>query len=320
MNLPADNPLVSVVLPTHNRAALVKRAILSVLAQTYENFELLVVNDASTDDTAEVLATVKDPRLRVFNCEVNKGAAAARNLGIASGKGEMFSFHDDDDIWFPHKLERQVTALQNASPDTGWCLCGFVCRAGNRCHYVGGKHYYEQLDFKEGIARGNQGPDWSLIATPCWLVRRESLDRSGPFDERIRSWDDWELGLRLDQVCQRVFVDEPLFMQDLVEGGGLTRAERARVNDLRIILDKHGAMWSKRPKVLARNYLFIGRMESLHLNSKIGRKALFQSLRYQPLRLKTWICLMLTLIDSKQNQRLTSWIRTTKISFERFRS
>lgn len=315
-----DQPLISVILPTHNRAALVGRAVSSVLGQTYENLELIVIDDASTDDTREALTAFKDSRLRVVHAEVNKGAAAARNLGLEHARGELIAFSDDDDTWFAPKLERQADALACASADVGWCLCGFLRRANGRVEYVGGTWYYAQLDFSQGANRSvaEGGMDWSLIATPCWVVKREALDRSGPFDARIRAWEDWELGLRLEQTCKRVFVDEPLFLQDHTEGGGLTRAERAQAGALQVILDKHGAMWSTRPRVMARHHFIIGRVESKYDGPGAGRQHLLRSLRLWPFSARTWGALVLSLAGERGSRVMTHYLHRAR-SFVRRR-
>jgi glycosyltransferase involved in cell wall biosynthesis len=311
----ARMPLVSVILPTHNRAKLVTRAVYSVLGQTYRHLELIVVDDASTDGTPQALAAIEDPRVRVLRNEVNRGASATRNAGIRSARGELIAFHDDDDIWFAQKLEKQVQALQAASAETGWCLCGFVRRRPSGCDYVGGRRLYEQLDFRQGANRTlrDGGQDWSLIATPGWLLKRDALERAGPFDERIRSWDDWELGIRLEKSCKRIFVDEPLFLQDLSSGGGLTRAERARARDLRIIMDKHGDLWRDRPRVAARHWYLIGRIENRHEGGAAGRDALLRSLKLQPFSIRTWRALALSHLSRRSNQSLWRlWRRTLK--------
>jgi glycosyltransferase involved in cell wall biosynthesis len=309
-------PLVSVILPTRNRASLVTRAVFSVVGQTYRNVELIVIDDASTDGTPQALAAIDDPRLRVLRNEVNRGASAARNAGIRAARGELIAFHDDDDVWFVQKLEKQVAALQTASADTGWCLCGFVRHMQGRCEYVGGTRLYDQLDFSRGANRwlGEGGQDWSLIATPSWLLKREALDRAGPFDERIRSWDDWELGIRLDKVCKRVFVDEPLFLQDLSSGGGLTRAERARASDLRVIMAKHGDMWRDHPDVAARHWYLIGRIESRHDGGAAGRDCLLRALKLRPFSTRTWRALALSYAGKRGNRLLTRWWRRARES------
>lgn len=113
-------PLVSVVLPTHNRVTLLRDAIASVVAQTYRHWELIVVDDGSTDDTPEVLSAITDHRVRPVRIVHSGNASVARNVGIAAARGSHVAFQDDDDVWLPDKLERQCAAL-GARPDAAWC-------------------------------------------------------------------------------------------------------------------------------------------------------------------------------------------------------
>ncbi len=114
-------PRVSVILPAYNREALVARAIDSVLAQTYGDFELIIVDDASRDGTRAVLETYRDhPKVRLILSDVNRGGSGARNLGIEAAKGDLIGFQDSDDVWLPHKLAAQVAAL-DANPQAGLC-------------------------------------------------------------------------------------------------------------------------------------------------------------------------------------------------------
>ena len=112
-------PKVSVIVPTHNRASMLPRAVDSVLAQTFTDFELIIVDDASEDETPEVVAGMTDPRIRPFRHSHNRKLAATRNTGIANARGEYVAFLDDDDEFLPTKLERQVEALDSAGPDVG---------------------------------------------------------------------------------------------------------------------------------------------------------------------------------------------------------
>ena len=299
-------PTVSVVMPTHNRARLLRRSVASVLAQTHAELELIVVDDGSRDDTQEVLASFTDPRLVVLRNEVGGGAAAARNKGLAVARAPWVAFQDDDDTWLVRKLERQLAALQ-ARPDVHWCLGSFLSLSPQGVRFYGGAYYREQIDYRLGIGAG--GPDWYLITTPNWVVRTELLRRLGGFDERIRSWDDWELSLRIRQETDFVHVDEVLWVQDRVLGGGLTRAERARADDMRIILAKHGHLWSAQPKVLARHQYLVGRAESLYDGrAGAGRDMLLQALHTWPWRWQTWLALAASLLPSTWIQKFTrSW-------------
>ena len=101
-------PPISVIIPVHNRAKLILRALASVRAQTYAEFEILVVDDGSTDGLSETLGQLDEPRLRVLRHTLRQGAASARNTGIRASTGEYLAFLDSDDEWMPNKLERQL--------------------------------------------------------------------------------------------------------------------------------------------------------------------------------------------------------------------
>lgn len=247
-------PLVSVIIPTHNREDLLGRAIRSVLAQSYRELELIVVDDASTDGTREVVAAFDDPRLHYLRREQGGSAAAARNAGLAIAKGELIAFQDDDDIWLLEKLEKQVPHLLAQGEEVGLSVCSMIWLTGKReAQFVGGEAAFRTLDYRKGKT-GDEG----LIATPGWLVRRAALEAAGNFDPEMRSWDDWELGLRLWQVCKFTHLDEPLVVQDRTRGSLMIRNVQAFAGDMQTIMRKHGQMWAGQPVVLSRHYYFIG--------------------------------------------------------------
>jgi len=109
-----DKPLVSVIIPAYNRAKTLQRAIESVLAQSYQNFEIIIVDDASTDLTAETIKDFLTPKTRYFKHKNNKGPGAARNTGIKKSKGKFIAFLDSDDQWLPEKLEKQIEIFKKA--------------------------------------------------------------------------------------------------------------------------------------------------------------------------------------------------------------
>jgi len=311
----SESPLVSVILPTRNRAELLRRSVASVLGQSYANLELIVVNDASTDHTLDVLKEFAlDPRLRCIHRPTNHGAAAARNAGIREARGTLIAFQDDDDVWLVEKLARQVDAMLAAPQDVGLCLCGYIRIEPSRSRYFGGSFYFSEIDYSRG--NGWEGPEFHLIATPAWLVRRTALDRAGLFDERIRSWDDWELGLRLQAICRFIHVDEPLFIQDHIQGSSLMKAEEARGRDMQIIMEKHGAMWAGKRDVLARHYYCIGRAQSLYGERGAGRPMLRRSLRLNPWKWRSWAALAVSYMDQDLMRSITRWIRAVRKRLE----
>ena len=114
-----DNPLISVIMPTYNRSTIAGNAAISVLQQSYNNIELIIVDDGSSDGTKDIIKALNDTRIKYIRHETNKGGSAARNTGIKSSKGDYLSFIDDDNIWMPEILELQYKTFSNSSPDIG---------------------------------------------------------------------------------------------------------------------------------------------------------------------------------------------------------
>lgn len=115
-----QSPLVSVIIPAYNRASTVQKAVESVLTQSYDHLEVLLIDDGSADETAAVIQSIQDPRLR-YIYQQNAGACAARNHGVSLAKGEYIAFHDSDDHWHPDKLEKQMQVLQQTGADAVVC-------------------------------------------------------------------------------------------------------------------------------------------------------------------------------------------------------
>jgi glycosyltransferase involved in cell wall biosynthesis len=191
-------------MPAYNVAWCVRRAVDSVLAQTYRERELIVVNDGSTDDTGQVLSSYGEA-IRVINQD-NRGMSAARNAGIRAARGALIAFIDADDRWLPDKLERQVELLRRR-PDIGFCS------TSARIENPGGEFLnlwqfrHDGTDVLETLFAEN-----AAIAGGCSavVVRRELLDRVGLFDEHLRGFEDPDLWIRLAAVSGYACIDEPL--------------------------------------------------------------------------------------------------------------
>lgn len=201
-----EAPLVSVVIPAYNRAGLIGRAIDSVLHQTHGNLELIVVDDASTDNTGEVVESIGDARIRYIRCERNAGASAARNTGIAAAAGRFVAFLDSDDIWMPEKLAGQLAAIQACNePDRAVCYTQVIVDSGSSRVVMPatGKRYDEPVgDYVFG--------DKGLIHTSSLMLPRD-LAQSTLFPVDQRKHEDWDVFLRLEQQgVSWQFVDRPL--------------------------------------------------------------------------------------------------------------
>ncbi len=287
-------PVVSVIIPTRNRAELLRRSVHSVLTQSFADFELIVVDDASTDHTQEVLASFGDARIRVIKRGKNAGAAAARNVAISAARGKYLAFQDDDDFWLVQKLERQVAALEAAPADVGLCLCAFISLLRDQSFYVGGPERLGTMDYRKGGGTG--GPSYWHMSTPAWLLKRETLDKVGGFDERLRCMDDWELGLRLSQVCRFIQIEQPLYIQDWRRSHtGMTFNELAQADDLAIMSEKHADFWRDHPRSQARHFFLTGKYYCIHKTPKDGLPWLLRSVKAWPFQAHGWVAVLAAL-------------------------
>ncbi len=181
--------MVSVIIPTYNRAAWVKEAEASVLAQTYRDFELLVVDDGSTDATLEALAPWRRD-LRLLRLSARRGVSAARNLGIASARGQWLAFLDSDDLWLPEKLARQMEFLA-AHPEILLCQTDEIwVRRGVRVNPPQTHRKAGGWIFPESLKR-------CLVSPSAVILHRRLIERFGGFDERLPAAEDYDLWLRL---------------------------------------------------------------------------------------------------------------------------
>lgn len=252
---------VSVILPTHNRAALLPRAVESVLAQSHRDLELVIVDDASTDDTPRVLERYRaDPRVRIVRAERNLGGAGARNLGISEAGAPLIAFQDSDDYWLPTKLERQMAALA-AEPDAGLCygMAIFYRRhksaAFPKDAYLLPRDEFDKLsgDMSLEVLKANPA------STQTILVRRDVLERAGLFDPSFRRYQDWDLVIRLAQLTRFVFVEEPLVLVYDTPGN----ISSVKENDARFrgeILRKHADLFAAVPEIRSRQNYIAGRI------------------------------------------------------------
>lgn len=194
-------PRVSVIIPVHNRAATIGRSINSVLTQTATDYEIIVVDDGSTDDTREIVRAIPDARIRLICHQQNSGAAAARNTGMQAALGYYIAWLDSDDEWLPDKLKIQLDALQQASPD-------------EKASYTGVKRIEKNIGVRDYIPRH---PDHKQLFMGCDLgpgstlmFERSLLDTVGFLDTSFKRYEDWDWLLRYSSSFRLLAVDIPL--------------------------------------------------------------------------------------------------------------
>ena len=204
MNRMEAKTQVSVIIPTYNRGWTIGEAVDSVLAQDYRDFELIVVDDGSTDNTPQVLDAYRGA-IKVFRQE-NKGVSAARNRGISEASGRFIAFLDSDDLWLPQKLSRQVEFF-NTTLDALICQTEEVwIRSGVRVNPKKRHKKPSGMIFEPSLAL-------CLVSPSAVMIRRSLLEIVGNFDEALPACEDYDLWLRISCRFPVYHIDTPLIIK-----------------------------------------------------------------------------------------------------------
>ncbi len=207
----AGEPLVSVIVPAYNASRTVAATIDSALGQTVSDLEVIVVDDGSNDDTADVVEAMADPRLKLIR-QPNGGAAAARNTGIRHARGTWVALLDSDDVWLPRKLERQLAAL-DANPDALAVESGayFV---NDQLQVLQVRPCVQPKDPLLTFLRFQNLPN----AASTWVVARRMFERMGMFDPSLAILEDWDISIKIARYCNPICIPEPLSLYRVHEG------------------------------------------------------------------------------------------------------
>lgn len=200
-----NEPLVSVVIPTYNRSEKLKRAIRSVLNQTYDNFELIIVDDASEYDTEKLVTSFNDGRINHIQHNENRGGAAARNTGIKESGGKYISFLDDDDAFLPKKIEKLVSVLEPLSDEWIGAYSWSIIDGRVRASYMEGDVKYELL---------SENPKLRIGGSSSLFLRSQDVKAIGGFDESFERHQELEFLLRIMSRGKLKLVKEPLFVKE----------------------------------------------------------------------------------------------------------
>ncbi len=217
-----NEPKVSVVITAYNRPDYLQAALNSVLEQTYENIEIIVVDDASETDLAGVVQSCLG-EVRYIRQDENGGPSRARNRGVVLAEGAYVAFLDDDDEWLPGKLERQVAAMEGHLA----CLCGFTFleRGAKQVHDI------KQVS-EDSLRLGN-----IFCGASGFLGRRHAL-LACPFDENLSSGEEWDVYVRLSRQGAIAYVPDPLFRYRLGSHESITtKARTMRTSDIGVRLE-----------------------------------------------------------------------------------
>jgi glycosyltransferase involved in cell wall biosynthesis len=222
----------SVIVPTRNRGGMLGTTLRTVLAQRGVEIEVIVVNDASSDDTLSTLAAFDDPRLRAVHTTTPAGPNAARNRGAAQARSPWLAFVDDDDLWAPDKLASQLRAAEEE--DRAWAYAGSV-NVNERLEIIHGTPPPPPEDVVARVRRLNPIP----ASASNVIIRRASFESEGGFHEELRSCEEWDLWIRLADSGPPAWVPEPLVAYRLHPGNAILDVE-ALVEGARRLEALHG--------------------------------------------------------------------------------
>ncbi|MBU2521270.1 MAG: glycosyltransferase [Proteobacteria bacterium] len=228
-----ENPLVSVIIPTYNRGWAIKEAVDSVLAQDFTDFELIVVDDGSTDNTQDILNSYKEDIIVLH--QGNKGVSAARNRGIASASGQYIAFLDSDDLWLPQKLSTQVDFF-NANPEAlicqteeKWIRNGIFVNPKKRHRKLSGNIFEQSLYL-------------CLVSPSAVMMKRSLFEKAGMFDETLSACEDYDMWLRVSCRYPVYLIDTPLIIKRGGHADQLSRTsgqDRYRIQSLKKIIESN---------------------------------------------------------------------------------
>lgn len=197
---------VSIILPTYNREHMVGKAIESVLKQSYTDFELIIIDDGSTDKAEQVIASYNDKRIRYYRMQENGGQSKARNRGMQMAKYDYLAFEDSDDLWRPEKLEVQMNAMKKADLDVGIIYHKFQYDLGEE-HSIILPDQHIPLENKSGDIYKQLLKD-NLVGMPTILIKKECIKEVGGMDESLRCLEDYDFVLRIAKRYKAIFLDE----------------------------------------------------------------------------------------------------------------
>jgi glycosyltransferase involved in cell wall biosynthesis len=307
---------VSVYTPTYNYGRFLGEAIQSVLDQTFQDWELIVVDDGSTDGTREVVDAFADPRIHYVYQE-NQGNPAARNTALRLARGEYVACLDADDAWFPEKLEKQVAKLDSLPPTVG-LVYGNVYLFSDEDGSIIQRFLEVQIPPRGQVFTKLLPNEGYFIHDTAALIRREVFDRVGLYDESLLRFQDWEMWVRIARVYEVETLDEPL-----------ARVRRHSSNAIGSLDKMHRYGQAARWKVMASYPLNREERRILRQNLalheytygiellRLGRrgdawKALFRALRLCPGERKAYVHLALPLLSPRLYGFVWRWYCSVK--------
>ena len=302
-------PRVSIVIPTYNRSTIVRRAVDSVFAQTFHDFEVLVVDDGSSDNTRDALSGYDDRLRYIF--QKNQGPAAARNHGMQLARGEFIGFLDSDDLYFPNNIEAHLRQF-NANPATGlvYSGCEIVDHQGNPIRTFR-PNPMDRGEVLERLIRYN------FITSSTVLMRRVCFDQVGGMNTNLWFAEDWYYWLRIAARFPIDFVEEPLVRYQrsqvaLSHGNPIEEIARKNMEMFRLLFadsDLAVRLAPLKSEAYSRAYANYAAMALEGYQLDLARRLALRAIGSKPGRLASYPLLFKSFLPSALLRRLRGWRR-----------
>lgn len=272
------------------------RAILSAKSQTRQPDEIIVVDDASTDGTKEVLAGI-DGIVYIRN-EDNLGASGSRNRGVSLAKGDWIAFLDSDDVWVCNKLEVQFSFIENSGFNDGLLCSGIIVQEAS------GKVDYHGFDY-ESPTNGWTFSEFQTypFSTPTWVIKKGVFESVGGFDEGLPNCEDLDLLARLNGVAPIKMIPDPMvvkFNQTDSIDADLERVEFSYT----VLFDRHSALWKASPRAAVRSLVRLANMRVSAGQLRLARRALIKAMAWSPFSILPIFAFAASLFGSRVYQKL----------------
>ncbi|MCF6158763.1 MAG: glycosyltransferase [wastewater metagenome] len=291
-------PKVSVIVPTYNRAHLLRMAIVSILNQTFQDFEILVIDDCSNDGTQEVIRDFHDKRVQYIRHKVNKGEAGARNTGILNSNAEYIAFLDDDDAWLPEKLMLQVNLLKKCPPEVGGIYTSCIEIDG-----INKRTSWQRTATKRGYIYYDMFIE-NCVGTPSTvIVRRECFKKVGLFDESLGFGTDYDMWIRISREFRFEYIKEPL-VKYYVHNNRISSNLEIRIIGMEKILKRYYRFFTLNRKGYSRFQRRLGVLYCYTGNNKKGRRMLLNAILIYPFEIKGYFNLGFSILNTNNFRRL----------------
>ena len=276
-----NNPKISVIIPTYNRAHLLPRAIESVLKQTFKDFELIIVDDASINNTNEIINKYKkkDKRIQYLKHNINSGGPAKpKNTAIKISKGEYIAFLDSDDEWFENKLKKQIKVYEDHK-NSAIGLVG--CQAIKINEITKEKKLIQPPDELE-IRSPESLKKTVPVSFSSVMIKKSVFKEVGLIDETIKVTDDTDLYIRISRKYKFLFIQEPLINYRVhnnnISEQNIKRSLK-RINNKEKIIEKYKNIYKKYPNIYANELKKLGTFYMLENKDKIAKKYFIQAIK-----------------------------------------